>query len=249
MAKLKSLIKIEGTLDGMTFYKGKDGYLVRTKGGVSKNRIENDPAYARTRENGIEFGHIATSGKILRQALTPLLGDVKDRTVTARLMKVMAQIKNTDAISIRGSRNVAVGLATSEGKLMLKGFDFNSNAKLNAVLLSDYQLNTATGEVSIPALNPMQQLNTPGGATHVGITAGVAGINFETGEKELQMSAEINIPINNTAAAINALPAAMPAGSGQTFYLLKISFYQDINTVQYALNNGSYNALHILELL
>lgn len=34
MAKLKSLLKIEGTLDGMTFYKKADGqYYVRTKGG------------------------------------------------------------------------------------------------------------------------------------------------------------------------------------------------------------------------
>lgn len=249
MAKLKSLIKIEGTLDGMTFYKGKDGYLVRTKGGVSKSRIENDPAYARTRENGREFGHMATSGKTLRQALTPLLADVKDNTVTARLMKIMSKIKNTDTTSFRGSRNVAVGLATNEGKLALKGFDFNSNAKLNGVLLSDYQLNTTTGEVSIAALNPMQQLNTPGGATHIGITSAVASINFETVEKELQMSPEVNIPINNTAAVINAIPASMPAGSGQTLYLFKISFYQEINSVQYALNNGAFNVLRIMEIL
>ncbi len=49
MAKLKSLIKIEGTLDDLTFYKGKEGFLVRSKGGVSKKRINNDPAFARTR--------------------------------------------------------------------------------------------------------------------------------------------------------------------------------------------------------
>ncbi len=32
MAKLKSLIKIEGTLDELTFYKTQDGNLVRQKG-------------------------------------------------------------------------------------------------------------------------------------------------------------------------------------------------------------------------
>ncbi len=36
MAKLKSIIKIEGTLDDLTF-KGKEGYLVKTKGGVCKS--------------------------------------------------------------------------------------------------------------------------------------------------------------------------------------------------------------------
>ena len=36
MAKLKGIIKLEGTLDNLTFYKGKEGYLVKTKSGVSK---------------------------------------------------------------------------------------------------------------------------------------------------------------------------------------------------------------------
>ncbi|WP_339895393.1 hypothetical protein [uncultured Algibacter sp.] len=42
MAKLKGIIKLEGTLDNLTFYKGQEGYLVKTKGGVSKERIQND---------------------------------------------------------------------------------------------------------------------------------------------------------------------------------------------------------------
>ena len=248
MAKLKSLIKIEGTLDGMTFYKGKDGYLIRTKGGVSKSRIENDPSFVRTRENSSEFGSIAKSGKILRQALTPLLVDVKDPSLTARLMKILARIKNTDTTSVRGKRNVANGLTTSEGLPILKGFDFNINAKLNAILLADYQLNATTGEISIADLNPLQQLSTPSGATHVGFTSGVLNLNFETAEKELQFSNEVDTPINNTPVSISAIPASMPSGTGQTIYLFKMSFYQEINGTQYALNNGSYNVLHILEI-
>ena len=56
MGKLAGIIKLEGTLDGLTFYKSADGYLVRTKGGVSKTKIMNDPSFARTRENLCEFG-------------------------------------------------------------------------------------------------------------------------------------------------------------------------------------------------
>jgi hypothetical protein len=70
MAKNKSLFKIEGTLDNVTFYKSADGYFVRTKGGVSKNRIMNDPAFVRTRENGSEFGRSASSGKLLRDSVS-----------------------------------------------------------------------------------------------------------------------------------------------------------------------------------
>lgn len=32
MAKLKGILKIEGTLDELTFYKTQDGHLVKTKG-------------------------------------------------------------------------------------------------------------------------------------------------------------------------------------------------------------------------
>jgi hypothetical protein len=249
MAKLKSLIKIEGTLDGMTFYKGKDGYLVRTKGGVSKSRIEKDPAFIRTRENGSEFGHSAKSGKLLRQALTPLLVDVKDGTLTARMMKTMAGIKNADTTSVRGSRNVSNGLNTTLGKGFLKEFDFNSQAKLKAVLLSDYQLNTSTGEVSMINFIPLQQMNVPGGTTHVSFSSGILHLDFASGDKELQSSNVVNLPINGTSVDVTMQPTSVPAGNGQILYLFKISFFQEINAVQYPLNNGSYNILHIMEAL
>ena len=47
MAKFDGIFNIEGTLKGMTFYKSKDGHMVRTKGGVSKERIAKDPAFER----------------------------------------------------------------------------------------------------------------------------------------------------------------------------------------------------------
>lgn len=249
MAKLKSLIKIEGTLDGLTFYKGKDGYLVRTKGGVSKNRIQNDPAFIRTRENGTEFGHVATSGKTLRQALTPLLADVKDGRVTSRLTKVLSVVKNADLSSARGLRKVGIGIQTTDGKNALKAFDFNNNAPLDSVLYADYQVNTTTGEVTITNLNPLQDINGPGGATHVSFTAGVLNLDFETQEKELVISTVTNIPINGTATTINATPTTMPTGTGQVYYFLKLAFYQEVNGTQYALNNGAYNVLQILDIL
>lgn len=248
MAKLSSLLKIEGTLDGMTFYKGKDGYLVRTKGGVSKSRIQNDPAFIRTRENGTEFGHVAKSGKTLRQALTPLLADVKDGRLVSRLTKTLNLVKNADTTSTRGNRQVGIGIATTEGQNAIKAFDFNQNAQLDSILLTDVVLDTATGGVLISNLNPLQQINPPSGATHVSFTAAVLNLNFQTGEKELVMSTEVNNPLNSTVVDINPIPASVPTGTGQTYFLLKLAFYQEINGTQYALNNGAYNVMQILEI-
>ena len=45
MAKQKGIIKLDGTVGGITFYKSKDGYLAREKGGVSADKIANDPNF------------------------------------------------------------------------------------------------------------------------------------------------------------------------------------------------------------
>jgi len=249
MPKQGSFIKIEGTLDDITFYKSKDGYLVRKKGGVSKKRINNDPAFARTRENGKEFGHSATSGKILRRAILELLSNSKDNSVTARLTKVMSQIKNADLTSIRGQRQVSVGLATPQGRAFLKEFDFNANAPIGTVLLSEHSLDTATGEVVITDLVPAKELSIPQGATHVSFRAGFLTMDFSTVTKDLQVSPVTNLPLNLIASTVTLTPAAVPVALANSFYLLEIAFYQEINGVQYSLNNGAYNSLNMLDVL
>ena len=250
MPKIKSLIKIEGTLDELTFYKSQDGYMVRTKGGVSKKRMATDPAFARTRENGSEFGNIARSGKFFRHAITSLLANAKDNRVTSRLTQVLSQVKNEDLTSIRGQRNVATGIATANGKAWLKGFNFNDRAAMDSVLLSNYTLDTATGEVVITDLIPSQQIAVPGGATHVSFTSGF--LNFDFGDPDgydLQLSPDITTPITGTANTVTLTPAAAAAGTGESYYFLKVAFYQEVNGMQYALNNGAHNALQLIEIL
>lgn len=249
MAKLKSLIKIEGTLDDLTFYRGREGYLVRTKGGISKSRMAKDPAFARTRENGSEFGMAATSGKLLRRAILDLMADAKDGLVTSRLTRVMSLVKNEDAISPRGERNVAIGITTPQGQLALKGFNFNNRAIMSAVILSDINLDTATGEIVITDFTPAQKMYVPEGSTHVSLISGFLNLDFATGIKDLQLSPVTNLPIDNATATVTLTPAAAPIGAGADFYFMKVAFYQEVNGIQYPLNNGAYNALQLLEVL
>jgi len=51
MAQQKGILPVKGTLGNLTFYKSKDGYLIREKGGLDAKRIASDPAFQRTREN------------------------------------------------------------------------------------------------------------------------------------------------------------------------------------------------------
>lgn len=249
MAKSKSLLNIEGTLGELTFYKDEDGYKVRTKGGVSKKRIEKDPAFVRTRENMNEFAQNATSGKQLRLAAVDLMADAKDKRVTSRLTKVMSQVKNQDTTSLRGQRKVSIGLSTPAGRAALKGFEFNGRSTLSSVLLSDYNLDLVTGEVSITDFIPAQRLNPPQGATHVSLSTGFLNLDFETGDKALELSNEVNLSINLTATTVTLIPAAAPAGTGNQLYFLKIAFFQEMNAVQYPLNNGAFNALQLIDVL
>ena len=249
MAKYKSLFNVEGTLGEVTFYKNKDGYYIRSKGGVSKNRILKDPAFARTRENLSEFGNTATSGKQLRRAISSLLNDAKDSKVTSRLTKVLSMVKNEDGVSVRGQRMVVKGLATATGKAWLKGFNFNKNAVLDSVLQAQFSLDTTTGVVVITDLVTSQQLAVPDGTTHVSFSSAFLNLDFTNDAKDLQVSPSVTLPISVTAVTVTLTPPAPATGTGLDFYFLKAAFFQEINGVQYPLNNGTFNALKLLEIV
>jgi hypothetical protein len=146
MARQTGLIKLKGTLDNVSFYKTKDGNLARMKTSVDAKRIANDPAFERTHENGAEFGSSASSGKVLRDAIRPMLQTASDPRMVSRLTKIMTQIKNLDGTSALGARNVGVGIATA--KALLKGFNFNKVAILGFILYNPYSVDTATGVIA-----------------------------------------------------------------------------------------------------
>lgn len=248
MAKLKGIIKLEGTLDNLTFYKAKEGYLVKTKGGVSKERIQNDPAFERTRENGSEFGSSASSGKLLRTSVRNLMIRAKDNRVSSRVTQKMTQIKNFDTTSLRGQRNVATGLATPEGKATLKGLDFNNRAILSAVLFAPFTVDGATGEITIPNLTPANDIAYPSGATHVSLSSAFLKVDFDTTDNSIEYSPTVNIPIDSTSATQTLTPGGVPTGTGNDIFVLLVEFFQEINGVQYPLKNGAYNVLNIVEV-
>jgi hypothetical protein len=248
MAKIKSLIKVEGTLDDLTFYRGTEGYLVRTKGGVSKNRIMNDPAFARTRENGMEFGSIAGSGKLLRSALGPMVFRAKDSKLTSRLVGVMGQVKNMDTVSARGSRNVSEGLNNALAAAVLEGFDFNARAAYSSILNVTSVVDVSTGKVTVSGFNPTEQLRGPDGATHFSLQVGFLRIDFASGAYELTQSVEEVYPIVTGIIAPTLTPETVPSLPGTGMHLILIEFFQEINGVQYMLNNGAFNVLHLLKL-
>ena len=249
MARQSGLIKLKGTLDNVNFYKTKDGNLARMKTSVDAKRIANDPAFERTRENGKEFGSSAGSGKLLRDAVRPLAMNASDNRVVARLTKLMTAIKNLDAVNDRGNRVVAEGIQVPAGIALLKGFDFNKTALLGSILYKAFTVNTGTGEIVITDLIPQLDIAYPQGASHVEFSCGFVGLDFDTNEKDLQLSTPVNLPIDQTQTTVTLTPAAIPAIGTTQLFLLKIEFMQQLNGSFYSLKNGAYNSLHIAEVL
>ena len=249
MARQSGLIKIKGTLDNVTFYKTKDGDLAKMKTSVDKDRIANDPAYQRTRENGAEFGSSATSGKLTRDALRPIALNATDPRTVSRMTKLMTQIKNLDLTSVRGSRNVGVAMATAPAKALLKGFEFNKEALLSSILYKPWALNTTTGVITVTGVVPINDIVFPEGATHVSFTGSYANINFATEITDVKLTNVQNVLISGTASTVTLTPTAVPAGTGAKVYLLKIEFFQLVNGVQYSLKNGAYNALKVIDVI
>lgn len=249
MAKQRGIIKLKGTIGGVTFYRSQDGDLAREKGGVDKDRIQKDAAFVRTRENGLEFGNSASAGKLLRTALRSMMMSAADNRVTARLTKVMTDIKNFDAVSKRGKRNVGDGIAAVEAKALLKGFDFNIKALMGTILFKPINVNTGTGVITLNDLSPVNDIRFAEGATHVTLRAAWAKIDFETGKFDVQPSNSVTLPIDSNLSDVVLTPAAVPAGAGVGFYVLLIEFHQEVNGEKYSLKNGSFNALSIVEVL
>ncbi len=248
MARQKGVIKLKGKIGDLSFYKTQDGHLAREKGGVDAERIAKDPAFVRTRENGAEFGSSASAGKSLRVALYSMLATASDNRVVSRLTKIMTDIKNLDATSARGLRNVGVAIATPAAKALLKNFNFNKRALLGSVLFKSYAVNTGTGVITINGLIPINHINYPSGATHVTLKGGWLKLNFATGVYDFQPTNAVNLPINIASTNVVLTPAAVPVGAGATnIYLLQIEFFQMVNLVQYSLKDGAHNALAIVE--
>lgn len=249
MPRVNGIVNLEGSYGDLTFYKKEGQNFVRKRGGISKQRIETDPSFVRTRENMSEFSTSIGAAKLLRLSLGALVFKAKDSRLSNRLMQTMSSIKNLDTNSVRGQRVISEGIGTAEGKRQLIGFDFNIHAPLDAVLFANYTLNNATGEFAIPNLIPAEQLRSPDGSNFVSFQSGVLNLDFETGASELLLSPINNMPIDMTSSNVLLTPPAMPTAQGVNIFIIMVSFYQLVNGVQYSLKNEAFNVLHIVDVV
>lgn len=248
MAQQKGIIPLQGTIGNITFYKSKDGFMAREKGGIDANRIANDPAFQRTRENGAEFGRAGKAGKVLRTALRSLLQNTADSRMIARLTKVMMKVIQADAVNERGMRNVVDGEVSA-----LEGFEFNANSKLGTTLFAGFTatITRQTGILSIviPEFIPANMVAGPSGTTHFKIVSAGAEIDFENGIQLTSVNKTNELPWNHATTEEIQLGHEVTSNSSHPLFLaLGIEFYQQVNEGMYPLKNGTFNSLALVKV-
>lgn len=166
MARNNSFVRLEGTLEGLTFYR-KDGQnFVKTKSRVSRNRIMHSPEYQRTRENMQEFAGANRCGKSFRESFASIVRIVADSQISSRVAGVIRRMMNSGA-GLRGQRNINlvdntesfIGLNFNKFKLFDSQFSAPSTGPT---------INAARDTVtwSIPDFETTNYIDIPTGATH-----------------------------------------------------------------------------------
>lgn len=248
MAIQDGILKFKGKIGELTFYKTKDGYSARKKGGIDGNRIKNDPSFIRTRENGEEFGRAGAASKVIRTALRSFIKVGADSRMTGRLTKTMLTVIKADAVSVRGKRNVIDGEVE-----FMKGFEFNNNGKLTDTLLAPFTpvIDRATGNMTVEVTSfvPQDMLNKPEGATHYRLISVAFEANFEAKSVKVVSMESAFMIIGPQVEPALTLTNTLGAGTASPLFLtFGIEFFQNVNGSMYHLRNGAFNALAIIEV-
>jgi hypothetical protein len=176
MSKQLSIIKLQGTIDDITFYQMYGRYFAKKATSLNKNKILNSPNFLRTRENCHEFGGCGTAVKSLRGGFAEIIKSMADSLATGRLVKIFKQI-NILADGIRGERPINL----SEHKEMLQGFEFNAKSHFSTIFVAPYSIvdtpDRTSTTVTIAPFNAANYVKAPQGATHFRLISSLAVIS------------------------------------------------------------------------
>ncbi|GAB1447800.1 MAG: hypothetical protein L6Q78_13340 [Bacteroidia bacterium] len=249
MAKQAGIIKLEGTIGDISFYKSKNGFIAREKGGIDPRRIAQDPAFKRTRENGKEFGEVAKSSRYIRQNLRKLLQNTADPRASNRLTSGLFGIIKTDTAGARGERRVKFG-----DLALLKGFNFNEKTPLERTLLEPLSCtidrSAATCTLSLPAIQPKTDIGAPGGATHLHWLAGVLVFDPDLTEPNVAVYESEKLELSESTWQARSIELTLnPVGTAGLLVVFGLAFSQELNGQFYPMSNGSSNSLAVIEVL
>jgi hypothetical protein len=217
-----------------------------TSKGVSSDKVLNDPAFERTRENMSEFGRAGKAASLVRDLFRDLTAYAKDTELQSRLLTVLKRALNADAVSKRGERTV-----TNGDQMQLKGFNFNERTSLKSSLFvkCPVTIDRVTGQVTItiPPFVPKTMVKGAAGTTHFRIVAGAGTVNFETEDTNYDRGSTGDLTWDNLPTAPSTIVLDLPPNSPDTILVaLGIEYSQQLNGDSYPLKSVQRNATAIV---
>ncbi len=248
MAENIGMFKIEGSIDGVTFY-NKDGKnLVKKQVRFNKSRYKSSDSYQRVRENSSEFAIAANTGALIRTSMRKFLNGCADKTMRNRMMSKMMELRLLDSENERGLRNAMTVLETEEGKQKLANFDFNSKALLLKTMTSEWELDEVNNALLISNFDVKEELQHPVDATSFELEFAIVQIDFVAGKTKFSCAEKVEGNFAMEKSNLKFKIENLPEIDGCKFFLFKVVFYTNSFGKKYMLKDSSYNSFNILKV-
>lgn len=264
MALQKSILKLQGTLDELTFYFLNGKPVVRRKKFIPKDNYLKQKAYSLFRQNAKEFGGSALIGKAFRTSLGGALKTYKGETLHPSVVKLVRAVIHLGP-GHRGQRSFLV----LPNAFSFKGFEFAAAQTFTSVCsaLFSFQVNTErnTAELTIPGFENAAFINAPEGATHFRIVNAVTVLSDYSYNDEIKKYAPVLPELNGLSSVVYSpfislksavvqdilITASLPGSpviSAQAGLItcIGIEFYQEVNGAFSLMKKG--NAMQIADV-
>jgi len=199
----KNIISINGSLAGLTFYKLNGKSVVRRTYGPSKQTINNNPAYKKTKNNNSEFAGATYISKTIRKGLGKTGKQFQDTYMASRLTGVCRTI----IANGKGEHGKKTGNLLANPKLLV-GFPLIKNRPINQRCIAKHALITKANRNSITLsfsnIAPTDHIQTPKKASHFNITLAIAitaPYTYHTNSKKYQPETTVNNGYGNTVSS------------------------------------------------
>ncbi|MBT0607561.1 hypothetical protein [Aequorivita echinoideorum] len=210
MARLKNdLLKLTGSLGGLTFSQDEKGTIVRLTPKVDEKKIKNSPKSQGTRDNMMEMGGASTAAKVLRLAFMTARKDLCDRYFSGRLSGAMRKVVAAGAGN-RGKRE----LNLRQNGNLLEGFEFiNARPLVYSVggINEKPTLNADRNALrwTSPLLDRKKQITAAADSTHFCFLLGAATVpNYAYSETQ-KCYEPLEKPLRTPAVFTSSQPIAL----------------------------------------
>lgn len=247
MAKYESIVKIRGTIDGLTFRDTKEGKIVSAKTGPTREQVLEKEEFANTRLLAQEFKKVTKDATLLRRALGHSLDGVRCTSLNGRVNGLLHRLVKQDKTHVFGQRCALAGYMGQLG-----GFEFNKDLSFMAALAAPcaHRLDAATGgmQVQFAPFTAYRKKDFPREATHFQLVHGCAALNFTAGKYRRALQYSELLPLSRKTPGPIGLACSLGVEPGEVLVqVVGIQFFRLVHGEAVLVKGGAVQLLEACE--